>query len=111
MASTYTHKLFNVLLIACYFLTVFHHTNGQFPRTNGLGGLVDVDVHKNDFGGKHIGVHVPAFYKMDLDKDPSRTGLGINVLEGLVKVRVRKDPYREKNNVFVAVAGVPFWMQ
>ena len=48
---------------------------------------------------------------MDLDKDPSRTGLGINVLEGLVKVRVRKDPYREKNNVFVAVAGVPFWMQ
>ena len=51
------------------------------------------------------------FYKMDLDKDPFRKSLGINVLEGLVKVRVKKDPFKIKNNVFVSVAGVPLWMQ
>ena len=48
---------------------------------------------------------------MDLDKDPFRKGLGINVLEGLVKVRVKKDPFKIKDNVFVSVAGVPLWMQ
>lgn len=50
---------------------------------------------------------------MDLDKDPygGRKGLGINVLEGLVKVRVKKDPYRIKDNVFVSLAGIPLWMQ
>lgn len=49
---------------------------------------------------------------MDLDKDEynGRKGLGINVLEGLVKVRVKKDPYAMRDrNVFVSVAGIPFW--
>ena len=49
---------------------------------------------------------------MDLDKDWGRTGLGINVLEGLVKVRVKKDPFgMMKPKVHVAVAGIPFWDQ
>ena len=45
---------------------------------------------------------------MDLDKDPLRTGLGINVLDGLVKVRVKKDPFK-KDDVFVALGGIPLW--
>lgn len=49
---------------------------------------------------------------MNLDKDryDGRKNLGIDVLKGLVKVRVKKDPYEfQDKKVFVSVGGLPLW--
>lgn len=35
------------------------YRNEEYPKYGNRGGIVDVDVHDTDYGGKHVGVHVP----------------------------------------------------
>ncbi|KPM08597.1 hypothetical protein QR98_0071190 [Sarcoptes scabiei] len=86
----------------------------EVPNNNeNLGGLIDVDVHRTPNGGKHVGVHIPSVYEMDLDKEMNRVNLGLRLFQGLINVRVDDQPRikRKHKLLMLALASLPIWNQ
>jgi len=83
--------------VAVFFVIISSTEAGYFD------GLVNVDRQEN--GDRKVGVHVPFFYWMDLNRNKQGPKLDLSVLGGLVKVNVDRNKPQGKRPVMVRLLG------